>query len=65
MTPPSNIWTANNIYLPDCGALGDVDLNKLPLKLRVRVDYVATRNTSDGSLYILCIIAVADVPTIL
>ena len=63
MTPPSNIWTANNIYLPDCGALGDVDLNILPLKLRV--DYVATGNTSDGSLYILCIIAVADVPTIL
>ena len=65
MTPPSNIWTENNIYLPDCGALGDVDLNILPLKLRVRVDYVATRNTSDDSLYILCIIAVADVPTIL
>ena len=63
MTPPSNIWTANNIYLPDCDALGDIDLNILPLKLWV--DYVATENTSDGSLYILCIIAVADVPTIL
>ena len=62
-----NFYTFLPDNLPDCiscySALCDVDLKVLPLKLGV--DYSTTRHTSEGSLYILCIIlSVGDVPTI-
>ena len=57
------VFTLPSDHLPDCSTLGDVDLEILPLE--VREDYPTTGNTSDGSLYVLSIIGVGDVPMII